>query len=84
MAHLIHIGNSIGLRIPKAVIAQAGFKEDTNLEFKVTSKGLLISPIRHEREGWTERFEETQKCQESDLLLGENIINQFDNEEWEW
>ena len=43
MTHLIRIGNSFGVRIPKAIIQQIGFKENMNLVFKVTEEGLLIS-----------------------------------------
>lgn len=28
MAHLIRVGNSLGVRIPKAIIIQAGFKKN--------------------------------------------------------
>lgn len=81
MTHLIHVGNSLGVRIPKAILAQLGFKEYTNLEFKVTQEGLLISPTRHSREGWKEVFDEAQK---EHLLMGEKIVNEFDENEWEW
>lgn len=84
MPHLIHVGNSLGIRIPKAIIAQIGFKEDTVLVFKVTDEGLLIAPSGSCRQGWTEAFEAPQKGSSEDLLMGEKIINQFDQDEWEW
>jgi antitoxin MazE len=84
MTHLVPIGNSFGVRIPKAIISQLGFKVNTDLVFKVTGQGLLISPARHAREGWAEAFKEKQKGQKRQLLMGEKIVNQFDEEEWEW
>lgn len=84
MTHLIHIGNSFGVRIPKAIISQAGFKEGADLVFKVTDEGLLISPVRQIREGWDEAFKTEGKKQKKRLLLGEEIVNQFDQDEWEW
>ena len=82
MTRLIQVGNSLGVRIPKALITQVGFKEDTDLLFKVTDEGLLISPINHSREGWAECFKAAQK--EEDLLMGTEMTNQFDQDEWEW
>jgi antitoxin MazE len=81
MAHLIHVGNSLGVRIPKAIIAQIGFKEDTNLIFKITDEGLLISPTSNIREGWAEAF---KKAPKDHLLMGNEIVNEFDKDEWEW
>ncbi|MBA3238237.1 MAG: hypothetical protein H0T62_07830 [Parachlamydiaceae bacterium] len=57
MPHLIHIGNSLGVRIPKALITQVGFNENIDLVFKVTDEGLLISVSGDIRQGWTEAFE---------------------------
>ncbi|NCD24490.1 MAG: AbrB/MazE/SpoVT family DNA-binding domain-containing protein [Deltaproteobacteria bacterium] len=55
MTTLIKIGNSQGIRIPKALIEQARLA-DTELEFKVTDAGLLIRPANAPRQGWAERF----------------------------
>ena len=82
MAHLIHVGNSLGVRIPKAIIAQIGFKEDTQLVFKITAEGLLICPTHTPREGWSESFKKASK--NDSLLIGEEIVNEFDKDEWEW
>lgn len=49
MTHVIRIGNSFGVRIPKAILQQVGFNTDTNLVFKVIDDGLLISPEKHAR-----------------------------------
>lgn len=83
MPHLIHIGNSLGVRIPKAIIMQLGLKESTELEFKVTQEGLIISPKRKAREGWIQAFETAKKKKEK-LLMGDKIENQFDKDEWVW
>lgn len=82
MTHLIRVGNSLGVRIPKAIIAQAGFKEEMALSFKVTDKGLLIAPMKNCREGWLKAFSGPEIDPED--LMGDTIGNQFDEEEWEW
>ena len=81
MPHLIHVGNSLGLRIPKAIITQIGFKEEMELEYKIVKEGLLIAPVRSGRKGWAEAFKNGQK---ENLLMDGNIVNKFDQEEWEW
>ena len=56
MAELIRIGNSKGVRIPKALIEQAGL-DGVELDLEVVSRGLLIKPNRQARQGWREQIE---------------------------
>jgi len=83
MHHIVRIGNSYGVRIPKATIEQLGFKKDTNLVFKVTDNGLLISPERHARDGWEQKFNPS-KGSSKDLPLISDFPNEFDKDEWKW
>lgn len=83
MAHIIPIGNSFGVRIPKAVIQQVGFKENMDLVFKVTKEGLLISPEKQAREGWEQKFKSPKKEPKRPPLLGD-FSNEFDRDEWKW
>lgn len=83
MAHLVHIGNSLGVRIPKAIVQQVGFKENTNLVFKVIEGGLLIAPEQQAREGWEQKFKPSKKRLKNPSLLGE-FPNEFDKDEWKW
>ena len=53
MAELVKIGNSKGVRIPKALIEQAGL-EGSELELRVVRGGLLIRPLKGPRQGWDE------------------------------
>lgn len=83
MAHIIHIGNSFGVRIPKTIIQQVGFKENMDLVFKVTEEGLLIAPERQAREGWEQKFKSSKKGLTKSYLLDE-FPNEFDKDEWQW
>lgn len=83
MAHLIRIGNSLGVRIPQAILQQMGFKKDMNLVFKVTEEGLLISSEKQARDGWEQQFKSSEKRLKNPSLLGE-FSNEFDKDEWEW
>ena len=81
MSHLISIGNSKGVRIPKPFIEQAGL-QGTELTFTVTDNGLLISPIKKVRSGWAEACKKIHETKEDKALL--NFSNSFDDKGWEW
>ena len=51
MTTLIRIGNSQGVRIPKAIIEQAQLS-DKDLELKVVDEGLLIQSVKKPRQDW--------------------------------
>jgi antitoxin MazE len=55
IAKLTKIGNSRGIRLPKAFIVQAGLKDEVEL---IARDGeILIANHRKPREGWEESFE---------------------------
>lgn len=70
MAHLVKIGNSQGVRIPKFLIEQTKM-EGKELRFQVVNEGLLISPERGVRAGWKEAIEQS---------VAENGQETLDNE----
>lgn len=80
MTHLIRIGNSLGVRIPQAIIQQIGFTKNMNLVFTVTEDGLLISSEKQVRAGWEQKFISPEK---NPSLLGD-FHNEFDKDEWKW
>ncbi len=53
MAHLIKIGNSQGIRIPKPLIEQVGL-EDRELTIQVLNGGIFVAPVHKIRAGWME------------------------------
>ena len=56
MTHLIKIGNSQGIRIPKAIIEQSDF-EGKELKLQLVSNGILITPRKKVRDGWKESID---------------------------
>lgn len=56
MAHLVKIGNSQGIRIPKPLIQQAHL-EGKELEIQVVNQGILVTPKKKPREGWEKAIE---------------------------
>jgi antitoxin MazE len=78
---LVRIGNSRGVRIPKALIEQCGLGEVVEVE--VAGDGLVIRARRTPRAGWGERFERAGSSAGDEVLL-DRMANEFDGGEWEW
>lgn len=85
MPHLIQIGNSRGIRIPKALIQQAGL-EETELEFALVEEGLLIKPVRYRvRQNWEKEIREAVQKYGGDEVDSEWLEAPLtDDDEWEW
>lgn len=59
MAKIIKIGNSQGIRIPKPLVEIANL-ENIELDFVVLDSGLLITPDKKARVGWTNNVKQDQ------------------------
>ena len=78
---LIRIGNSRGVRIPKALIEAAAL--DAPLRFRVVDSGLLIERTTDPRAGWEAAAKDLHDRGEAGLL-DEPVPTAFDESEWEW
>ncbi len=84
MANLVKIGNSKGIRIPKALIEQAHL-EDKELKLQIVKDGLLVSPSKKPREGWKEAIEASLATHGKEPLDSEWLdASLASEEEWEW
>ena len=84
MAHLIKIGNSQGVRIPKSIIEQSGLEEG-EFTFQLTEEGLLLRPVKHApRQGWKEQFETAVKEGKADMDKEWLETPLAEEESWEW
>jgi antitoxin MazE len=81
---IVQIGNSRGIRIPKALLAQTQLGEEVELE--VRQEQIIIRTARRARQGWAEAFRTMAQRGDDRLLDGENLIGQssWDEEEWTW
>ena len=80
---IIRIGNSRGVRIPKAILEQSGLNGE--VELVVQKDGLLLRKTRKPREGWAEAFKEMHARGEDALLDGDAFLTlDSDDEEWVW
>lgn len=86
---IIAIGNSRGIRIPKALLEQCAFGK--SVEITIENKQLILkkpakpkkSTPKKLREGWAESARRMAALGE-DALLMDDFRNAFDEEEWEW
>jgi len=84
MAHLVRIGNSQGIRIPKPLIEQAHL-EGKELKFEVVNGGLFIAPINEPRKGWAESINKVLVVHGKEVLDSEWLDSELvDSDELEW
>jgi antitoxin MazE len=79
--HIVRIGNSQGIRIPKALLEQSGIGSDVEIE--VQNQTLVIRSAKQPRLGWDEAFS-AMSLQGDDVLVDEDIATEWDQTEWEW
>lgn len=78
---LIRIGNSRGIRIPKALVEAA--RLDVPLRMRVVDKGLLLERAAEPRAGWAEAARELEERGEGGLL-DDPVPTTFEDSQWEW
>lgn len=79
---LVRIGNSRGVRIPKAVIEAAGL--NAALRMRIVDAGLLLERLDDDpRAGWAEAARELIDRGDAGLL-DDPVPTAFDESEWEW
>ena len=79
-AQIIQIGNSQGIRIPKAVLEETNISGEVELE--ITSDGILIKNIKKPRGDWDAIFKSLAEI-DDDLSVRETSTD-FAKKEWQW
>ena len=75
---LVKVGNSRGIRLPKALIDEAGLTGDVDIH---AEPGLItVRPLQSPRKGWAEAV----IAEPSEGLLDDPTPTEFDEHEWEW
>lgn len=79
---LVRIGNSRGIRIPKAILEQCGLREAA--ELRVEKDRLVIAREQRPRQGWEEAFLAAGPSSKDELLLEGLPSSALDREDWRW
>jgi antitoxin MazE len=81
ISRIVRIGNSRGIRVPKALLEQAQLADE--VELHAEPGRLVVRAIRQSRAGWAEAAARAHG-RSDDQLLDAPEANRFDSEEWEW
>jgi len=82
-ANIIRIGNSKGLRLPKAILKQCRLEGAVELE--IEDNRLIIRPVEAPRSGWEKAFTDMAKKGDDTLLDWDaQAATEWDKSEWRW
>lgn len=79
--HLVRIGNSRGVRLPKTVIEQAGLTDE--VELGVRDGAVVIANATTARSGWAGAARK-MRLRGEDRLIDPPRATGFDVKEWKW
>lgn len=80
-AQIIQIGNSQGIRIPKALLEESRIIGEVDLELH--PDGILIRNAQKPRAGWEDAFKLMAE-NDDDELGSDASTSGFDKKEWQW
>jgi antitoxin component of MazEF toxin-antitoxin module len=76
-------GNSVGVRIPSALLKEAHLESGEILEISIIDNGsILLTPAGNNQKGWLEQFNAVAKATQQEETI--DLNNQFDEEDWTW
>jgi antitoxin MazE len=78
---VVQIGNSKGIRIPKAILKQCQIEDQVDLEVE-DGKIILEARKKTPRKGWEAAFKAMAANQDDVLLIDDNL--DFEMDYWEW
>lgn len=82
-AQIIRIGNSQGIRIPKLILEQLGFRDVVELE--ILPGQLIIRSSQSPRADWDAQFQAMAAAGDDRLLDSDELVaSEWDETEWEW
>ena len=80
ITNLIQIGNSQGIRLPKAVIEQFGFKK---ISLEILKDGIFLRPVKqNDIDKWDTL--ELRKLAQSEKIDSEFATIDVGDKEWQW
>lgn len=81
--HLVPVGNSQGIRIPKPLLEEAGLTDEVDI--RAEGGSLVIRPARQPRDGWDDAFAAfAREGHDSEFDDIPPSLSQWDEQEWQW
>lgn len=79
--HIVRIGNSRGIRLPKVLLEEAQLADE--VELQAEPGRIVIRRAGRPRVGWAAAAQRMrERCE--DQLLDPPTATQFDEKEWKW
>ncbi len=78
-ASLVKIGNSQGIRLPKAIIEQAGLTEELDLE--VSGQSIIIRALKQPRDAWGKAAAECHQAGEDQFEIWDATAGDFSGDD---
>ena len=83
LARIVRIGNSRGIRLPKALLAECRLGDTVDLS--VEQGVLVVRPVRSPRDGWDQAFQAMAEAGDDVLLDADAPMGTaWDEAEWDW
>lgn len=80
-ANVVPIGNSRGIRIPKAVLEECKIGDEVEVE--VEDQTIIIKPVKHKpRKNWEKAFRKMHEQNEDRLILDDLLDAEI--LDWKW
>jgi len=78
---VVRIGNSKGIRVPKAILEQCQIEDQVELE--IEDGRIILEPKRKTpRQGWGKAFRAMATARDDALLIDDGLDIEAD--QWEW
>jgi len=78
---VVQIGNSKGIRLPKAIIEQCEINDKLDMEIK--DNEIILRAVKKKiRDGWAEKFKTMAENGDDKLAIVNSI--DIDMKNWEW
>lgn len=77
---VVRIGNSKGIRLPKALLEQCHITD--KVEVEISGEEISLKPFKRVRENWEQQMKLMHKLKDDKLIISDSIDS--DLEDWEW
>ena len=82
-SHIIKIGNSQGVRLPKNLLQNSGIEDEIYLSSE--NGKIIITPVLKNRINWDKAFQEMAENDDDQLLdINQSSTSTWGEQEWEW
>ncbi len=79
---LTKYGNSMGVRIPKAMLEESGLTGEVTIEARQGK--IIIGAPKLLRNGWDEAFSRMARANDDRPVLQDDVSTEWDETDWQW